>query len=129
MANSLLIVRAAPGLSAALAYLFTKNGMAVALAARNINKRKAIFAETDAANINAMPVTPINWPVYLQISTSRSGHLTWWSITPRRGCPGPVKTWTQPATKRRSIPPVTAHFGDATVCETNAETGRWQYSV
>ena len=49
MANSVLIVRAAPGLSAALTYLCTKNGMAVALAARNINKLEAIFAETDAS--------------------------------------------------------------------------------
>ena len=49
MANSVLIVGAAPGLSAALACLCARNGMAVALAARNINKREAIFAETDAS--------------------------------------------------------------------------------
>ena len=49
MANSVLIVGAAPGLSAALACLCTRNDMAVALAARNINKLKAIFAETDAS--------------------------------------------------------------------------------
>ena len=45
MANSVLIVGASPG---ALACLCTRNGMAVALAAHNINKREAIFAETDA---------------------------------------------------------------------------------
>ena len=49
MANSVLIVGAGPGLSAALACLCTRNGMAVALAARNIKKLKAIFAETDAS--------------------------------------------------------------------------------
>ena len=49
MANSVLIVGANPGLSAALACLCTRNGMAVALAAHNINKREAIFAETDAS--------------------------------------------------------------------------------
>ena len=49
MANSLLIVGAGPGLSAALARLFSRNCMAVALAARNINKLQAIAAETDAS--------------------------------------------------------------------------------
>ena len=49
MANSVLIVGAAPGLSAALACLCARNGMAVALAAHNINKCEAIFAETDAS--------------------------------------------------------------------------------
>ena len=49
MANSVLIVAAGPVLSAALACLCTRNGMAVALAACIINKREAIFAETDAS--------------------------------------------------------------------------------
>ena len=49
MADSVLIVVAGPGLTATLAILCTRNGMAVALAARNINKLKAIFAETDAS--------------------------------------------------------------------------------
>ena len=46
---SVVIVGAGPGLSGALARLCARNGMAVALAARNINKREAIFAETDAS--------------------------------------------------------------------------------
>ena len=49
MANSVLIVAAGPVLSATLACLCTRNGMAVALAACIINKREAIFAETDAS--------------------------------------------------------------------------------
>ena len=49
MANSVLIVGAAPGLNAALACLCTRNGMAVALAARNIDKLEAIAVETDAS--------------------------------------------------------------------------------
>ena len=49
MANSVLIVGAAPGLSAALACLCTRNAIAVALAAHNNNKREAIFSETDAS--------------------------------------------------------------------------------
>ena len=46
---SVVIVGAGPGLSSALARLCARNGMAVALAARNINKLKTIAAETDAS--------------------------------------------------------------------------------
>ena len=46
---SVVIVGAGPGLSGALARLCARNGMAVALAARNINKLKTIAAETDAS--------------------------------------------------------------------------------
>jgi NADP-dependent 3-hydroxy acid dehydrogenase YdfG len=46
--RSALIVGAGAGLSASLARLFSKNGMRVALAARNTDKLAALAAETGA---------------------------------------------------------------------------------
>src|SRR5580700_10193247 len=48
MTESALIVGAGSGLSAALARLFAKNGMRVALAARNADKLAALAGETGA---------------------------------------------------------------------------------
>ena len=50
MKKSVLIVGAGSGLSASLAHLFSSEGMAIALAARNIEKLSDIAAET-AANL------------------------------------------------------------------------------
>jgi NAD(P)-dependent dehydrogenase (short-subunit alcohol dehydrogenase family) len=47
--SSALIVGTGPGLSASLARLFTREGMRVALAARNTDKLAALAAETKAA--------------------------------------------------------------------------------
>jgi NAD(P)-dependent dehydrogenase (short-subunit alcohol dehydrogenase family) len=56
MAETALIVGAGSGLSAALARLFAKNGMRVALAARNADKLAALAGET-GANVHACDVS------------------------------------------------------------------------
>ena len=47
--RSALIVGTGPGLSASLARLFTRNGLAVAVAARQTDKLAALVKETGAA--------------------------------------------------------------------------------
>ena len=110
MVDSVLIVVAGHGLSAALAILCSRNGMAVALAARNINKLEAIFAETDASlhQCDASDVEQVASLFADLYNTIGTPDMV--IITPRRGCPGPVKTWVHTAPKRRSIPPFMAHF-------------------
>lgn len=48
MANSALIVGAGPGLSASLARLFSSKGLAIALAARSVDKLETLAADTNA---------------------------------------------------------------------------------
>ena len=108
---SVVIVGAGPGLSGALARLCARNGMAVALVARNINKLKTIAAETDAS-LHQCDASDANQVAGLFTDLDNTiGTADMVVYNPSaRGCRDQYKTWTRTAPNKRSIPPVTAHF-------------------
>ena len=80
--HSALIVGAGPGLSASLARLFAREGMRVALAARNADKLAPLAAETRAHAFACDATDAAQVTKLFQDESARSARLMSWSTTP-----------------------------------------------
>jgi hypothetical protein len=78
---SALIVGAGEGISASLARLMAREGLRVALAARNVDKLSELSREIGAP-AHAMPASRSRSTICLKRSTRRSEHRMWWSTMP-----------------------------------------------
>jgi hypothetical protein len=90
--RSALIVGTGPGLSASLARLFAKNGLAVAVAARQIDKLEGLARETGAAVHKCNAADPKDVAALFDTSRPRAARPTSWSTTRARGCAAPWST-------------------------------------
>ena len=100
--RSALIVGTGPGLSASLARLFAKNGLTVAIAARQTDKLAALAKETGAAVHNATPPIRATLPRCSRRSRRKAARPMSWSTTPAPACAGRSST-CRPRTCARPI--------------------------
>ena len=85
--RSALIVGTGPGLSASLARLFAKNGLAVSLAARQTDKLAALAKETGAEVHACNAAEPKDVAgLFEALDAKPAARPTSWSTTPATGC-------------------------------------------